>query len=107
MHRNDVEKIGGAGAPKYHGIVRSVNRCMEEKGNTWQLVFCPLDGDHPLRVLHRLLPHMKGVKERKRNKSRIVFVKEPNVALHPNEILYSEELEGSTKTCRNSLKKTS
>ena len=38
-------------------------------------MLCPLDGDHPLRVLHRLLPHMKGVKERKPNKSKIMFVK--------------------------------
>ena len=32
---------------------------------------------------------MKGVKERKRNKSKIVFVKRPHIALPPNEILHS------------------
>ena len=27
---------------------------MEEIENTWLFRFCPLDGDHPLKVLHRL-----------------------------------------------------
>ena len=67
--------------------------------------FCPLDGDHPLRVLHRLLPHMKGVIDRERNRSKSMLVKRPHVALPPNEILHSEELKGSTRTYRNSLKK--
>ena len=51
-------------------------------------------------------PHEGG--ERKKTEQKQDHVcKMLHIALPPNEILHSEELEGSTKTCINSLKKTS
>ena len=49
-------------------------------------------------------PHEGG--ERKKTEQKQDHVcKRPHIALPPNEILQSEELEGSTRTCRNGQKK--
>ena len=104
-----LRERGGAGAPKYHGIVSYVSKLDVENmvstdAQSLHLLLSvgwgsPTEGTPPTAP-----PHEGGERKKTEQKQDRVC-KIPHIALPPNEILHSEELEGSTKTCRNSLKK--
>jgi len=67
--------------------------------------FCPLEWRSPTEGTPPTAPPHEGGERKKTEQKQDRVCKIPHIALPPNEILHSEELEGSTKTCRNSLKK--